>query len=1274
MRRFFILGLLFFPFVLLAQSKVKSKKYPSLLWEITGNGLSKPSYLFGTMHVSSKLAFHLADSFFLGIRNADVVALETNPESWQEDMSKYESGSNTIRGYSGSADYVEAPDEYLRLSTLEFYKYDKKIERALYSNPSAINNLLYRSYGNETSDFEEDTYLDMYIYQCGKRWGKKVAGVEKYAESMKLMLEAYKDAARDRVTKERSFDSENSYSFNKLQEAYRSGNLDWLDSINKYNSFSPSFDEKFLYRRNEIQASSIDSILRSGQSLFVGVGAAHLPGTRGVIEILRDEGYKLRPIKMGARDSQHKNLVENVRVPVKFTTQEANDGLYKVDIPGRFYKFGEDGSLDQRQYADMANGSYYMVTRILTNGWMWGHSTQKIYNVIDSLLYENIPGRIIRKTKITRNGYKGIDLTNRTRRGDVQRYNIFVTPFEVVIFKMSGTGDYVDKGDEAKRFFESIRLKEYTAVTEQPSIWTHYSPPYGGFAIDLPHDPHISNDGSWIFDAVDKATQTNFRVIRTDIHNYNFAEEDSFDLALMAESFEASEFIGKPESRKFTRHRGYPALDCRYKGKNGGFFVTRFIIQGPHYYSLIGYSKKETPIIQKFLGSFEIQPYRYGTAEQKKDTSLYYTVNTPVFPGISADKLDLPRYNYGDDDDMTGDASLENGVFRSKIVENDSTGEKIYVSFFKMQRYRQILDSARLQQHNNTFFDDSTGIIRLKKKEELPGGAMVWETVVSDTGSSRTVWSKTFFKNGIGYSIFTESDTLSKPSTFITSFFDSFVPSDSLTGLDPLTKKSGLFFEDFKSTDSVAHNRAVKNINVVHLDSGDLPQLKNAINSLGWKEKKYLEVKKDLLGKMGNMKIPAASDYLRNIYYAAGDTVELQYKALATLLRQQTAYSYMVFSGIMENDPPVLDAGSGNSNEVDRVYQRNMRSFQRPAGNRHSDFLDDLNDSLKLTMTILPRLLPLINIDEYKNSIMYLLAQMIDSNLIEARDYEIYFTKFLVEAKHEMKRQSIAEKKMAIAKAEQIKQQKNNGGSRSDDEDDDNTNEKLRLYTVLLMPHWDTKPAVRTLFSQVLNTSDRRLKYNTMLLLIKNEKPYNDSLLKYFASVDAFRYDLYTDLKTLGKENLFPASFNNHIALAKSQLLSEKSYDKPDSLVYVDRMPATIKSKKGFVYFFKYKKKKDDAGWKLASAGLVPEDPRVFSFEAKPVTGNEYSIYRRQSPDAYDLTGFSNTKLNDDDPLSEQLGKELRRLVYSHRKSAREFYEKPDGNYYSEFRINYDED
>src|SRR5437868_4921655 len=306
----------------MAQKRTTPAKYPSLLWEISGNGLKKPSYLFGTMHVSNKLAFQLADSFYVGIHNADVVALETNPESWQEDMSKYkeEEGDDDNNGFRfrGSSTYISRPEEYLSINTLKFYKYNKKIERSLYSNPSTINNLLYRSYGNASSDFEEDTYLDMYIYQCGKKWGKKVAGVERYAESMKLMAEAYKDAAKDKNKKERSYDRDEGYSPDKIQEAYRAGNLDLLDSINKYNSFSAAFDEKFLYKRNEIQAGSIDSILRTNMSLFVGVGAAHLPGNRGVIELLRRMGYRLRPVKMGERDSQHKSSVEKLRVPVSF--------------------------------------------------------------------------------------------------------------------------------------------------------------------------------------------------------------------------------------------------------------------------------------------------------------------------------------------------------------------------------------------------------------------------------------------------------------------------------------------------------------------------------------------------------------------------------------------------------------------------------------------------------------------------------------------------------------------------------------------------------------------------------------------------------------------------------------------------------------------------------------------------------------------------------------------------------------------------------------------
>jgi uncharacterized protein YbaP (TraB family) len=1261
MKRTLILIVAICPFLLQAQPRIKEKKYPSLLWEISGNGLKKPSYLFGTMHVSNKLAFQLADSFYLGIRNADVVALETNPESWQEDMSKYQTeesygGYNNYRYRAGS--YMSMPNDYLNINTLRFYKYDKNIERSLYSNPSTINNLLYRTYGNTASDFEEDTYLDMYIYQCGKKWGKQVAGVEKYGESMKLMAEAYKDAAKDKDKKERSYDKDEGYSPDKIQEAYRTGNLDLLDSINKYNSFSAAFDEKFLYKRNEIQANSIDSILKSSMSLFVGVGAAHLPGNRGVIEMLREMGYKLRPIKMGERDSEHKNSVEKLRVPVSFTTQTADDDLFKVDIPGKFYKFGEDGSLDQRQYADMANGSYYMVTRVMTNSWMWGHNTDEVYKIIDSLLYENVPGKILSKSNIVKNGYHGFAITNKTRRGDVQRYNIFVTPFEIIFFKMSGTGDYVKNGEEADKFFNSIQFKEYTPSTD----WKKFSPSFGGFAIEFPHEPYVGNDGSWIYDSEDKAANVQYRVIRTDIHNYGFVEEDSFDLSLMQESFGTSEFIDTLLGRKLIRHKGYPALDCRYKDKKKGIYLVRFIIQGAHYYTLIAHGKQETPKMKSFVESFQLTPLVYGEAKERRDTSLYYTVKSPVYPEEKKEKLDIPRYNYygyGDDDETENDV-LESGTFRNKIVENDTTGEKIYISFYKTQRYYMATDSSMLDDENESgLLADTTYIVRMKKKYELPNKMKVWESVITDTGSSRALWTKTFYKEGIGFSLVTLIDTLTRPSAFVQSFYESFVPADTLKGANPFSKKSPIFFADFMSKDSVAHKRAVRGIYLIRIDSTDFVPLKNAISSLNWKEKKYLDTKKLLIAKLAQVKTTKASDYLKDLYYAAGDTIDLQYATLETLLDQQTAYSFRVFRDIITNEPPVLDIRS-NNNYNDYSSRSYGRGSSSSYNYRNGNFMDELYDTLQLTRTILPELLPLLNLDDYEQPVMRLLGQMVDSNLVTPSDYQVYFSKFLIEAKQELKKQAIAEKNKAIKKAEEDKDDKRNSYRGNDEED--YGNEDLSLYATLLLPYAETNQAVQPLLQQMLKSNDRKLKYKTMLLLLRNNKPVPDTLAKYFASLDEYRYDLYTELKELKKLDRFPSKYNNHLDLSKSKLLKEKAYDKPDSILYIDRLPAEIKGRKGYVYFFKYKNKKDDINWKLATVGLVPQDPKAFEFDnvVKVAYSDYYSQYNARSSDYYllDFTNFTDTKVREDEVIPLQLSKMLKKMIYSKRKSAKEFYER----------------
>jgi hypothetical protein len=654
-------------------------------------------------------------------------------------------------------------------------------------------------------------------------------------------------------------------------------------------------------------------------------------------------------------------------------------------------------------------------------------------------------------------------------------------------------------------------------------------------------------------------------------------------------------------------------------------------------------------------------------------------VKTPVFPEQKREKMDVPRYNSYTDDDDDGEESendlLEGGAFRSKIISNDTTGEKIYVSFYKTQRYFSVADSSVLDEDNdNDIFGDSTRIVRMKKKYELPGKMKVRERIVSDTGSSRALWTKSFSKNGIGFVLMTECDTLSKPSAFVQSFFDSFVPADTLEGSSPMVKKSPLFFEDFMSRDSAAHKRAVKGIYQVTIDSTDFIPLKKAIASLNWEEKKYLDIKKSLIGKLDDIKTKEVSDYLKELYYAAGDTIELQYTALEILLQQKTPYAFSVFRDIITVEPPVLDFNRNSYSNLLRSYgsRRTFPSYNNYSYNNGS-FLDELYDSLALTKTILPDLLPLLNLDDYEQVMMRLLGQMVDSNLAKPKDYQLYFSKFLIEAKQEMKKQAIAEKNKAIKKAEEDKNGKKN--SYGDDADKDNGNAALGLYATLLLPYAETNPNVEPLIQQMLRSNDKELKYNTLLLLLRNNKAIPDTSLKYFASLEKYRYQLYKDLKKIKKGDRFPAEYNNHLDLGKSKLMDEKNYGNPDSIVYIDRLPAEMKGKKGFVYFFKYKTKKDDMTWKLATVGLVPQDPRLFEFEntTRPDLSDFYSPmnYRASDYYKYDFTSFSDTKIKEDEPLSAQLKKTLKKLLYSKRKSAKEFYEKEGRGYDISSRIDF---
>jgi len=1241
--------------------QLSKKKYPSLLWEISGNGLVRPSYLFGTMHISDKLAFHLGDSFYNAIKSVQVVALETNPEKWQDDFSKSVFFGNR-RGMYGNSYFVTSnyPMGNMRITSFAISSDDEAIKASLAVEPSMINGLLYRTYGTSLDDFEEDTYLDMYIFQTGKKLRKNVTGVENFEESEKLVMEAYRDMYRDRNKKKRSFDYEGIFANpKKLEDAYRRGDLDLLDSLEALSITSDAFEEKFLYRRNDIQANSIDTILKKS-SLFVAVGAAHLPGKRGVIELLRKKGYTLRPVRMDDRNSAYKQMIDNIRANTVFVPQTSEDGFYQVSIPGKkFYQFTDLSGMDVKQYADMVNGSYYVVTRIKTNSLFAGNSVDLVHRKIDSFLYENIPGKILKKSVITRNGYKGWEILNRTRRGDNQRYNIFVTPFEVIVFKMSGNGDYVVRGSEAQQFFGSIRLKEYNQ-----NNWVKYQPPTGGFSVELPHAPSVLKDNGYGSDrleyaAYDKADGNSYLVMKSNIHNYSFIEEDTFELNLMNESYGFSSFIDKQLNRKFTTVNSYPSLECEYHHKDGSYSRAKYIIRGPIYYLVAGRYKTENENLKRFFESFSITSFVYPEIKLRTDTNMHFTVQSPVFDEEDQRKEEMDKLIAlfsSEEDDEDDDNFNPYNLFeeKTKFIGNDTIGEKILVSYDDPGKYSFLKDTTGFWKKildKKLDESDSTFIYKLDKSYELPGGIRCRNLEITDTGSSRIILSKWLYKAGHVFTVTTLTDTISTKSSFLDQFFKTFAPLDSLKEGSVFTRKTGKFFNDFFSADSLTAKAARKALREIEFDSLDASLLEDAIGRINWDTKNYLETKKYFIGKLGEISNPSVTGYLKSLYFKVKDSAELQNTILDALLEQKTQTSFIAFKDLILAEPPVSrdDRPGYDYSAAARRILRTYIQTQRVTYDftSFSGTWSQLYDTLELTRSIFPDFLQLMNVDDYKEDVVRLLSTMVDSGFVKGSEYENYFAKFYLDAKQLLKKEIAREEEANIQK---LANKNNPEYDPDEDYDEDNSNENLERYSILLMPFYDRNEGVKNFFEQLLATKNKQLLYSTFILMVKNNKPLRDSLYLYFAKQDGYRSRLYKDLKEAKKLDKFPGEYKNQRDITLSIMLTfGNSYMKPDSITFVDKLPVVYKNKKGWVYFFKYKEQRDDDYWQLAGVGMQPENLQEIDI------------------DNDDFRNKGDHRLETDKPLQEQLQQVLHEMVYSKRSSASSFYEARSYNIYRSY-------
>ncbi len=1194
-------------------------KYPSLFWEISGNGLKKPSYLFGTMHVSNKIAFHLSDSFYNAIQNTDMVALELNPEFWQKDMVKMSAAQEQLENF-----YKDNTTQYITESSFAINDYYDKLKAALTAEPQQINSLLYRTFSVQ-QDYEENTYLDLYIYQTGRKYGKLAGGVEDYYQTQKILFETYAAMSKEKI-KRTSTGREAAVDIDKrIQEAYRRGDLDLLDSLERISFNSPAYLNNFLYERNKIQATSIDTLIKQ-HSIFVGVGAAHLPGPNGVIELLRKKGYKLRPIYMQNRDATAKESVEKLKVPVSFQTFTTDDAFISVKMPGPLYKMPSNYKTvnDNWQYADMDNGSYYMLTRVETHAGLLNQNIKNILQKTDSLLYENIPGRIITKKAIVKDDLPGFDITNRTRRGDLQRYNIFVTPFEILIFKMSGIDDYVN-GAEAETFFNSISFKP-TPITQ-----ALFTSPTAGFHIKFPQFPQINKntydaDGidKWQFEANDSLTGNAYAVYKKTVTNLSFMEEDSFDLGLVERSLKSSDIISKELSRNLTHLNGFNALKMQFVYKNGTYLNATAILKGPDYYLLTQTSRKKNNVDTAFFNSFAFNALQYNTATTYTDTLLDFEVQTPVKPVLDSTLINL-MYN------MLHDASLLTKIQgdsywpknKYAMFKSDSTGESVLVSMYEYPKYYHVKDSATFWKKQLAPTSNNDAILFKQSAYKPCDSCQAFKLYWRDTNSVRQIINYKILKNNRLYNLYTINDTLSKESDFLKNFFSTFT---AINNHKPsiYSDKTDVFFTDLYNKDSLTKALARNAIANVYYGPSNIDRLIKFIANLNYGEEDYFDMKQKFIAELGYIDGTCCNDKvieaLDNIYKKTGDTAYFQNEVFKALQNLKTTTSYAILKKLLLQDPPLFD-------DYDA----------------YGDFFEKFEDSLQLTRLLFPEILQLTTIEDYKEPVIALLATLLDSGYIQAKDYKDYFSKIYFDAKIEMKKQQNAEEKLL----EQQSQENFDDNTTSRDIYSDNSYDvtDINEYATLLLPFYDTIAALPKFFNRLLQSRDTSVQLTTAILLIKNNKPVPDSILINIASKDNYRSSLLKELQEINCVYMFPAKYKRQDLIARSLLLNDsektKFYDiKPEGKTLVN-----TKGNKGYVYFFRYKLQKDD-DWQIAVSGTQPADLNAVNTSD-------------------DLTSLTGEKLNTAKPASEQFNEQLDKLILLQHKSASHFFENDKSNYAS---------
>jgi uncharacterized protein YbaP (TraB family) len=844
------------------------QKYPAtFLWKITGNGLSKPSYLYGTIHLRDKSLFTLGDSVYSAIEKTEGLAIELNPAVLVDSI------------FSKIDNRYQEPDEEKGtvVTTTTDYKISKKLARKI----KKFNR--QRKKQAEASD-DMPTILDLYLYKIASDMGKTTGGIEDVSDQFTTMDEIGRIKADTTHRKEMKFSY--SESTGELKKIYRERNLSLLDSMIN-GGYMKDFKDVVLTKRNFKMAARMDSIAQL-RSNFFAVGAAHLPGDSGVISLLRAKGYELTPV-----------FSANYIPPgdFKYTATEKewqaisdDNAICTVEMPGAPFQMTSKSEMPLKMYMDLTELSYYgFDVSVIT----------KNETGLDSIAariarnYKKTGVEIIDQKEIIFKDAKGLEITAKDFRGNAFRMRILVkeNAMATLIFGSQTKEDI--KSAHAEKFFNSL-------VFNNPEIkslsgWKTYTDTAKAFSVIMPSVPRktinretnmqqyaasdLTNGSYYMVNTIESPPGNYFQIDSTYYNNFRKNLEQGGKLT----EFEADSLNGNAAYR-------YTFL----KEESGvNMIMHGYIIPRGNriYLPLVAAVVKEgdDPEMKAFFKALKLLPY-IKAPWSEKDIEKELTVWVPG--NIEDVTPDSTTYRY------EKDVRLYRSTDKNSVTTYNIEVTKNSPWFWSNN------DSAYFKQRSKAF---TGGVDSLISYSYSASPVQKSETVVKISGTPMYKKMTLLLNGDKQYKLYSylAEDMLNDKNTgrfFAQPGLSSSVPSTLFEN------KMGFLLQSLKSTDSTARAGAIDAMGDMVFEKKDLPDLYRAmLEKYEENENNYRTVNEIIAASIAEVNDSSVIDFVNTNYKLyRTDSSDLPLQMLGLLAKNHTAKAMQSLKELLLDAPPLF--------------------------------------------------------------------------------------------------------------------------------------------------------------------------------------------------------------------------------------------------------------------------------------------------------------------------------------------------------------------------------